>query len=279
MGYNGEEVPHAYRLYSLEKYFVNESAPTRIFLNAVKTPKLDGANVSALYVSGQLQRVLTRGDGVKGKNITNKFLHESCFFIPKQIDYKGVMQVTFEVVASKEIPNSRNYCAGSLNLKSVEEFLARELVFIAHTLQGEVTTTTFTGDMALLDSLGFRVITDARIRFDHFPQDGEVVREDNNKLFEEWGYTNHHPRGAYALKTRKEGVETYLRSVEWQVGKSGKVTPLAVFDPVEIDGAIITRATLHNIAFIEALDLDINCKIKVARMGDIIPGILERVYD
>jgi DNA ligase (NAD+) len=110
-----------------------------------------------------------------------------------------------------------------------------------------------------------------------FPLDGSVVRLNDNKKYEQMGYTSHHPRGAYALKERKEGVVTALKDVIWQVGRTGAITPVAILAPVTIDGAVVSRATLHNIKEIRAKNLEIGCLVEVARMGEIIPGIVRRV--
>ena len=93
------------------------------------------------------------------------------------------------------------------------------------------------------------------------------------------GYTSHHPRGAFALKEQQKGVESTLRKVEWQVGKSGVVSPVGIIDPIEIGDATITRATLHNIEYIRSLNLEIGCRVEVIRSGEIIPRILRRVDD
>ena len=95
--------------------------------------------------------------------------------------------------------------------------------------------------------------------------------------FEKWGHTSHHPRGAYALKEQQEIQQTILKDVIWQVGKSGQVSPVAVLEPVEIGGAIVQRATLHNIAYIEDLGLEIGCGVEVIRSGEIIPRIVRVV--
>jgi DNA ligase (NAD+) len=104
-----------------------------------------------------------------------------------------------------------------------------------------------------------------------------VFRVDSHKEFENLGSTSHHPRGAYALKTREKGVTTTLLDVVWQTGKSGKVTPVAILEPIEIDDAKISRATLNNMAYIESLNLEIGCKVSVIRAGKIIPCIIGRV--
>ena len=128
----------------------------------------------------------------------------------------------------------------------------------------------------MLKQWGFNVITEENLD-KIFPCDGVVFRVNDNKLFEELGYTAKHPRGAYAKKERQAYVETKLVEVEWQVGKSGKVTPVAIIEPVNIDGKVVTRATLNNPGFIEALDLRIGDTIAVRLAGMIIPEIVHKV--
>lgn len=264
---------HLYQLFSLEKFYpADGNSPNRDFANPVHTPKLDGACISAVYIDGDLVQVLTRGNGIVGKDITNKFLDGR--LIPLSIHSAPTMQLVLEVVTPKTTDNARNYCAGALNLKSVDDFKTRDLTCVVHGIYPSFTGS-FLQDMSWLVGLGMKTVTVGD--YSIYPRDGTVVREDREELFEEWGYTNHHPRGAYAIKERREGVETVLRDVLWQVGKTGRVTPVAIFDPVEIDGASISRATLHNIAFIEALDIEIGDSIEVAKMGDVIPGVLSKV--
>lgn len=274
LGYRGEDAAHLYKLYSLEKYYPMEGEQcTRLFKTPVKTVKLDGACIAASYVSGKLVSVITRGDGEKGKDITDKFTYGK--FFPTSISTNMPTQIVLEVVAPKEIQNARNYAAGALNLKDLQEFNSRNLFCVVHGVQPSITGS-YREDMKYLHDVGFWTVLD-KSDWSEFPSDGLVVREDAYKAFEEWGYTNHHPRGAYAEKERKEGVQTILRSVVWQVGKSGKVTPVGLFDPIDIDGAMVSKASLHNIAFIESLELDIGDKIEVVRSGEIIPYILGKV--
>ena len=122
---------------------------------------------------------------------------------------------------------------------------------------------------------GFKTIIDSDYK--QFPQDGQVWRVINNDAFENLGYTGHHPRGAFAHKVKQAGVVTKLLDVVWQVGKSGNVSPVGILEPVNIDGATVSRATLHNIAIIEQLDLEIGCDVEVIRAGEIIPQIVARV--
>ena len=277
VGAKAGDKPHAYPLFSLQKVFVGEDeVPSNLKSrhDLVRTVKLDGASISVLYLNGALVQVLTRGDGVKGKDITSKFL-EGSVKLPRSINYIKPLQLNIEVVAPivDYIKNPRNYAAGALNLKDLSEFETRELFYYAHGAQPYITDT-YMGDMKALSELGFRTILE---NVAGYPTDGAVYRVDNNKDFSELGYTAHHPRGAYALKERKAGVVTKLLDVVWQVGKSGKVSPVAILEPVDIDGAIIQRATLHNPGYIKALGLSLGDRVEVARMGEIIPGVIRKV--
>ena len=265
-------IPHMYKMYSLQKVFSLDDIATP---NAkyIRTPKLDGAAVSLVYINGHIAQALTRGDGNLGRDITLK-LEE---IVPNFIGIRGTIQITGEVVAPDTIPNARNFAAGSLNLKDLKEFRARAkntLRFVAYDIQG-AEYETLTDAMDCLAHSGFNVIT----RFDAtgYPTDGEVFRVNNYKSFYSMGYTAHHPRGAFALKERKEGVITELLDVVWQVGKSGVVSPVAILRPVEVGDALVSRATLHNIEYIRSLGLEIGCQVEVIRSGEIIPRIVRRV--
>ena len=276
VGHSGGKVKHYYQMFSLQKVFENEISTKNPFETykkpVVVTPNLDGAAVSLLYVEGKLHRGLTRGDGKKGIDVTEHLKTR----VPLTIhpNSPSVVQVTGEVVAPKAIKNSRNYAAGALNLKDTKEFSNRELLFIAHGVQPYIRET-WTKDMNLLSGWDFWTVLENE--WTQYPNDGYVFRIDSNKDFENFGYTSHHPKGAYALKRRQKGVITTLVDVIWSVGKSGVVAPVAILKPVEIDDAMISRATLHNIAFINDLNLEIGCQVEVIRSGEIIPRIVRRV--
>jgi DNA ligase (NAD+) len=263
---------HPYQMYSLQKVFVGEdkepdwaSTDTNIM-----TTKLDGAAVSLTYIDGELHQALTRGDGKQGLDITDKMR----FLVPRYIRIEGLVQITGEVVAPKSIPNARNYASGALNLKDVEEFKSRELDFIAYGIQPCITDS-WVADMTRVSDSGIESITLSD--YSMFPNDGKVVRVDSNSKFESLGYTSHHPRGAFAIKKRQAGVVTKLLDVEWNVGKSGAVSPVAILEPCVIGEATVSRATLHNMGYIEALGLEIGCMVEVIRSGEIIPRIVKRV--
>lgn len=275
-GISGVKGKHRWPLYSLNKYYPGEGKnPLADYSKPkVESPKLDGAAISLLYVNGALVAALTRGDGVEGEDIFAKAMSGTIIGIPTMFsaddDTPNVLQVTGEVVAKADIPNSRNYVSGALGLKSLEEFATRELRFIAYGVMP--TSAWYNVDMSNLRQLGFDTVLDSD--WLEYPQDGRVVRVNDNGDFDALGYTSKHPRGAYALKLRKESVPSILREVIFQTGKSGKVTPVAIFDPINIGGATITRATLNNTAYIKALDLDIGDIVHVIRSGEIIPCIV-----
>jgi len=261
-------------MYSLQKYYEDEGTrPLEGIQSIAATVKLDGAAISLLYVDGYLVRGLTRGDGIEGQLITDKLLASN--LVPHEIPHWGVIQVTGEIVAPINIENSRNYAAGALNLKDVTEFKARALSFFAYGVQPSLTAT-FNHDMQELQSYGFGVIIESDLD-KIFPCDGLVFRVNDNQQFYDLGYTAKHPRGAYAKKERAAHVETKLLDVEWQVGKSGKVSPVAILEPVYIGDALVSRATLNNPGFIEMLDLRIGDTVAVIRSGEVIPCILHKV--
>lgn len=262
--------PHLHRMYSLQKVHFGE--PEIQLHDPVKTPKLDGAAISILYVPSDknlvLYKVLTRGNGVKGLNITNKLRH----LLPEFIEGATPMQINAEVVAPSNIPNARNYAAGALNIKDINEIQQKELYVFAYEAVGYGET--YLENLAYLKSQKFTTvlgITDA------FPKDGVVVRENSNKLYQSAGFTSKHPRAAYALKPKPEAQVTKLLSVEWQVGRTGVVSPVAILEPVIIGEATISRATLHNMDYINMLGLEIGCQVEVIRSGEIIPRIVRRV--
>jgi len=194
------------------------------------------------------------------------------------LSIKGTVQITGEVVCDKNIENARNYAAGSLRLKNPNEFKERvkQLNFIAYGLQ-PYCRDTFTKDMQLLEDNRFFTVF-ANDLEDQYRTDGEVYRLDNNDLFSSLGYTAKHPRGAYARKQKSDVAieETVLLEVIWQVGRTGQVTPVAIFEEIVIDDAKITRATLHNVGFIEEMGLELGDTILVTRAGGIIPKVLGR---
>ena len=264
-----DAISHAYQMYSLQKCFDINKAPLAVE-DCVSSPKLDGAAVSLLYVDGNLELALTRGDGIQGRDITDKM----CLLVPKKIDSTDLIQITGEVVAPSSVPNSRNFAAGSLGLKDLEEFKTRPLVFVAYDATPSLASD-YACSLELLHKMGLNVVT--RFKADDYPTDGIVFRLKSNVKFDELGHTSKHPRGAFALKEQAAGVITTLEDVKWQVGKSGVVSPVAILTPVMIGDATVGRATLHNIQYIRDLNLEIGCQVEVIRSGEIIPRVVRRI--
>ena len=280
IGYTPDSgVPHKYQMYSLQKTLDNEELENWLRVKhegqlVTCTPKLDGAAVSIMYRDGNLSSALTRGNGKIGLDILNKIQ----YLVPTKINYLKEIQIDGEVVAPTSIPNARNYAAGSLNLKDPLEFKARcnELRFVAYDMRPYFIES-WVDVLQMVESFGISTVysIDASL----YPQDGRVFRLDDTKYWSEQGFTAHHPRGSLAFKEQKDGVITTLKDVEWQTGKSGVVTPVAILEPVMIGDALVQRATLHNMAHIEQLGLEIGCKVEVIRSGEIIPRIVRRVEE
>lgn len=266
-----EGVPHLFQMYSLAKVY--DTPPPNCSNDWVITDKLDGAAVSLLFVAGKLVLALTRGDGKLGRDITDKLSH----LVPNEIPAVGTFQITGEVVCPLSVPNARNVASGSLNLKSIEEFKQRPVTFFAYDIQTTaIKPETYVGTLSTLQSWGFNTVAGQGLS-SVYPTDGLVYRLNDNARYDSLGFTAQHPRGAFALKERKEGVITKLLDVVWQVGKSGVVSPVAILEPVKIGDALVSRATLHNILYINSLNLEIGCNVEVIRSGEIIPRIVRRV--
>jgi len=271
-------ISHFTRLYSLNKFYETDELPLQSE-ELIESPKLDGSAVSLLYIEGSLAKAATRGDGFIGEDISGNLIGWER--IPQTLHgcTDRILQVVGEIIAPKDIPNSRNYAAGATRLKSREEFIDREVYFIAYAMSVSNKNLgaypTYEKDMELLSSFGFRTVLDPELT-EVFPTDGVVFRVNRNQRYQELGFTDKHPRGAFALKTSKEfeTKRTKLLKVTWQVGKSGKVTPVAHFEPIVLNDANISKATLHNAGFIEDMDLSIGDTLIVTRAGGIIPKVL-----
>ena len=209
----GTKVKHTFPMWSLQKHYEDEGVAPLAGISDVSTsPKLDGAALALLYVDGNLVSATTRGDGVEGQDVSDKFIGSK--LVPQTVDGLGsVVQIVGEVCAPKHIENARNYAAGALNLKDTEEFRTRAVEFFAYGIEPSQFAT-YNEDMKWLQRLKFNTVKDPELH-NIYPCDGVVYRVNNNKLFKEMGYTAKHPKGAYALKERQEAVETQILAVEY----------------------------------------------------------------
>ena len=226
--------------------------------------KLDGLTLSLRYVDGHLVSAETRGDGEIGEDVTMNAT--TIASIPKYIDYTDELIIDGEIICrycdftafSDEYANPRNFAAGSIRLLDPNECKRRNLTFVAwHVVKG------LTNDVAKnlnhLVGLGF-LTTPWTSSFDldakeylidcakelSYPIDGLIGRFIDREYGDSLGATSHHSKAIYAFKFYDETVQARLNTIKWQIGRSGVLTPIACFDPIEIEGTTVERASLHN---------------------------------
>jgi DNA ligase (NAD+) len=262
VGGTAGKVRHPYKLYSLRKVYDEEEIEDKFI---VETPKMDGANLTIIYKNGKPSMALTRGNGEFGEDVSH--LIPGILGIPEYL--AGDVAVNGECVTDNEVDNFRNYVSGALGLLDLEEFRSRNIRFIAHELLG--VTMNYTNKMKILSASLFHTVFDEEL-CSKYPQDGLVYRIDDWKECERLGYTSKYPRFAVALKEKESlTATTTLQDVIWVVGRTGTVNPTGIVDPVELDGATVSRVTLHNIEFIESHDLGLGDLIQIERAGGVIP--------
>jgi len=262
VGGTAGKVRHPYKLYSLRKVYDEEEIEDKFI---VETPKMDGANLTIIYKNGKPSMALTRGNGEFGEDVSH--LIPGILGIPELI--AGDVAVNGECVTDNEVDNFRNYVSGALGLLDLEEFRSRNIRFIAHELLGVAMN--YTNKMKVLSASLFHTVFDEEL-CSKYPQDGLVYRIDDWRECERLGYTSKYPRFAVALKEKESlTATTTLQDVIWVVGRTGTVNPTGIVDPVELDGATVSRVTLHNIEFIESHDLGLGDLIQIERAGGVIP--------
>ena len=276
----------------------------------VVEPKIDGLSVSLEYRNGVFVRGSTRGDGFVGEDVTHNLMTINS--IPKRIncpevsylELRGEVYIskdTFrklvdaqEIVGERPFKNPRNAAAGSLRQKDPKISAKRGLdIFIFNIQQCEGKTfTTHSETLDFVKELGFPVsvsynryknISDAvdNIKFIgenrenyNFDIDGAVIKVNSLADREILGATAKYPKWAVAFKYPPEEKITTLLNIEVQVGRTGAITPTAVFEPIQLAGTVVSRAVLHNQDFIDAKDINIGYKIIVRKAGEIIPEVV-----
>ena len=269
--------------------------------------KIDGLSVSLVYDNGELIIGSTRGDGDVGENVTENL--RTIHSIPLRIPYTGHLEVRGEVYMPREsfeslnearekngeqlFANPRNAAAGSLRQLDSKITAERKLdIFIFNVQASDVTFTTHEESLKFLAENGFRIIPYlcvvnsakeitnrineiGEMRADlPFDIDGVVIKVNKLSEREEYGDTGSVPKWAVAYKFPPEEKETVLREICINVGRTGVLTPYAVFDTVRLAGTSVSRATLHNYDFIAERDIRIGDTVIVRKAGDIIPEIL-----
>lgn len=255
--------------------------------------KMDGITGSLRYINGELVSAETRGNGEIGEDILHNI--KTVKTVPQKIPYKDELIVDGEIICTyddfkpfvSEYKNPRNFASGSIRLLDSNECAKRPLTFVAwNVIKGFEGENSFLKKLDLIEKQGFTVVPwtssfdwDAKdflieqAKKYGYPIDGLVGRFDDIKYGESLGATSHHSNAAYAFKFGDETYETILRGVEWNTTRTGIIAPVAIFDEVDLDGALTTRATLHNLSIIEQLELGIGDTITVYRSNMVIPKI------
>ena len=275
-------------------------------------PKFDGASMNLLYDDGKLIRAITRGDGVVGEEVTDNV--RTIRSVPLVIDYKGLIEIRGEVVIRKDdfekineerlsegespFANPRNAAAGSLRQLDSSVTAKRRLVFYPWGL-GENTLEhkKLSEKMAFVYVQGFlrppyhqecNTLEEIESFYqfliskrDEIPMmmDGMVIKVDEVEKQEELGYTVKFPKWMCAYKFPAIEKVTKIEAITLQVGRTGVITPVAEIEPVNIEGAVVSRATLHNFDEIERKDIRIGDHVIIIRSGDVIPKIIKVLTD
>ena len=236
--------------------------------------KMDGLTCSLKYIDGVLVSAETRGNGEVGENI----LHNAKVIpsIPKQIPYKEELVVDGEIICSysdfesfkDEYANPRNFASGSIRLLDAGECAKRKLQFIAwDVIEGLEDSYFLTDKFVTLSEFGFTIVpyyvyNDCEEEINkltleaetlHYPIDGIVFKFDDVEYGRSLGRTSHHLKNAMAYKFYDEVAKTYLTGIDWTMGRTGALTPVAVFEEVDLDGSTISRASIHNLSVMEDL--------------------------
>lgn len=277
-------------------------------------PKYDGLSLNLQYEKGELVKAITRGDGEVGENVINNITYIDG--IPLFISDKVTIEVRGEVVMDKEafeklntsreqnglpiFANPRNAAAGSLRQQDPTELKGRGLVFVPWGIgQTKLKFVSYCEILAYINNLGFKpyhngymvsanTIEDIIKQYEKliedrdeikFTLDGMVIKVDPISVQTELGYTNKYPKWMVAYKFPAMEKTTKLLNVEFQVGRTGVVTPVGKIAPVILEGALVSNVTLHNFEEIRRKDLKLGDNIIVIRSGDVIPKLTTNLTD
>ena len=275
-------------------------------------PKFDGLSLNVLYSGGRLKKAQTRGDGKQGEDVTMNALQLD---IPKTIEYKGNIEIRGEVVMTfksfdsankdrvqegkSEFANPRNAAAGSLrnldpevtkkrNLKFIPWGIgSTNLVFDSHSeIREFLADQGFYENKLILEPTQefndliefYNTVLNSREKLE-YAIDGIAYKMNQTEYQEQAGFTNKFPRWQQAFKFPAEEKVTKLKGITVQIGTTGNLTPVAELEPIEIDGSVVQRATLHNYDIIAARDFRIGDQVVLYKSGDIIPALLKPLQE
>ena len=299
-----KKVKHNHPMLSLDK--TKDIKEVESFLKGhdwIAMAKMDGLTCSLRYFNGELISAETRGNGVEGEDITHNALIIPS--IPNKIDYKDELIIDGEIICTykdfepfkNEYKNPRNFASGSIRLLDSKECAKRNLTFVVWDIITSFDTDELVSNLsAKLDfaqNLGFIVVPfniktsilknsidflKGSAQYFSYPIDGIVFKYDNIKEYVAAGRTDHHFKGGLAYKFYDETYETNLKNIEWTMGRTGVLTPVAVFDPIDIDGSTVERASLHNVSVMREILGDcayVGEPLQVYKANQIIPQIAE----
>ena len=262
--------------------------------------KLDGLTLCLTYENGFFVGAATRGNGTTGEDVTEQV--KTIKSIPLSIDYKGIMEAqgegimrlsalkAYNLTAKEPLKNARNGVAGAVRNLDPKVTASRNLDIIFYNVnysEEEIESQAkmievlkenhFKTEKLLITSDINKIIDGIKgVKRDEldFDIDGMVIKVNDVKLREKLGFTDKFPRWAIAYKFEAEETTTLLKDVKWQVGRTGKLTPLAILEPVELCGATVKKATLNNYGDIERKKIKIGGTVFIRRSNDVIPEVL-----
>lgn len=305
-----KEVEHNHPMLSLDKTkSIDELIEFIGNKNCFLSVKADGLTTSLHYINGKLIGAETRGNGVRGTECLQNVL--TMKNVPKEIPYKDELIIDGETIIGwdtfreindklpedKKYKHPRNLVSGSLQLLDSKEAANRNMRFVAWRVIKGFEHKMPSKDLFKAKDIGFEIIpilksprinqkkelvnllNQIRESADshNIPYDGAVMAVDDYKIAESMGRTDKFFRHSMAYKYEDELFETVLTDIEWNTSKTGLINPVAIFDPVDLNGAITTRATLHNITYIKDMMLGIGDKIRVYRSNMVIPKVHDSI--
>ena len=314
VGYSAKrfEYSHLTPMLSLEKIQINEETENEFaeiikWCNKTMTkypfiiqPKYDGNSLSAQYENGKLIRVLTRGDGKKGFDVTEKIKKT----LPSQIDFKGKVEVRGECLISiddfekinkeKKFKNERNFVAGVLSDTKINKHIDK-LKFVTFTITNQKTEK-YSDLLFKLKNSGFEIsdywfsefktlsqIKDFYLKMQNYRKnskyrlDGFVIKVDDFSTREKLGTNKHHPLSEIAIKFPAQKGITEIKGIEWSMSSQGEIVPTAILNPVYLDGSTVSRAYLANLKNAITNNYLPGAKVQVEKKGDIIPQITKLI--
>ncbi|MFR1944975.1 MAG: NAD-dependent DNA ligase LigA [Faecalimonas umbilicata] len=303
-----EKIKHSHPMLSLDKTkSVDELRKFAGDKDCILSLKMDGLTCLLTYENGSLVQAETRGNGDIGELIT----HNANVFenIPLTIEYKGHFEIEGEAIITyddfekinkvlpedKKYKNPRNLVSGSVRQLDSRIAAQRHVKFIAWKVPTEVYSNSFLNRLKYAEKLGFEIVPlytysgkssdkenlpemiellKTKAHNYGYPIDGLVMTYNDIQYGESLGMTGHHPKHSIAFKFAEDSEDTILREVEWGMGKTGVLTPVAIFDSVDLAGTSVSRASLHNISIMKELNISIGSIVTVVKKNEIIPQII-----